>query len=437
MAGFKPGDRVRVRLRENVLEGIVMPKTEFSSPSTLIIKLPNGYNVGIDLEKAEVELVERGAVAVGELPPLAKSKVSGEGDLRLSFLSTGGTIVSKVEYETGAVKPAITAEELIGMVPDFRDEASEIEVIELYRLLSEDLTPKHWERIGEEVAKRVEEGYDAVIIAHGTDTMGYTASALAFTLRNLPIPVMIVGAQRSSDRPSTDSVINLKATTSIARHAPFGEVCVVMHGDTSDTYVLAHRGVKVRKMHTSRRDAFQSINDVPLAKVTFPEKEFHLINRRYLPRGERGRFRKVGRFSDKVFLLKFFPGMECGIIDYLVDKGYRGIVIEGTGLGHIRGSCVESVKRATEEGVVVAVTSQTLFGRVNMNVYTNGRKLIEAGAIPSSDMLPETAFVKLSWLIGTYPDKDPSEIASLYTTNMVNEMNPSLDMNHYPGWYHG
>ena len=437
MACFKPGDRVRVRLRENVLEGIVMPKTEFSSPSTLIIKLPNGYNVGIDLEKAEVELVERGAVAVGESPPLAKSKVSGEGDLRLSFLSTGGTIVSKVEYETGAVKPAITAEELIGMVPDFRDEASEIEVIELYRLLSEDLTPKHWERIGEEVAKRVEEGYDAVIIAHGTDTMGYTASALAFTLRNLPIPVMIVGAQRSSDRPSTDSVINLKATTSIARHAPFGEVCVVMHGDTSDTYVLAHRGVKVRKMHTSRRDAFQSINDVPLAKVTFPEKEFHLINRRYLPRGERGRFRKVGRFSDKVFLLKFFPGMECGIIDYLVDKGYRGIVIEGTGLGHIRGSCVESVKRATEEGVVVAVTSQTLFGRVNMNVYTNGRKLIEAGAIPSSDMLPETAFVKLSWLIGTYPDKDPSEIASLYTTNMVNEMNPSLDMNHYPGWYHG
>jgi len=437
VAGFKPGDRVRVRLRENVLEGIVMPKTEFSSPSTLIIKLPNGYNVGIDLEKAEVELVERGAVAVGESPPLAKSKVSGEGDLRLSFLSTGGTIVSKVEYETGAVKPAITAEELIGMVPDFRDEASEIEVIELYRLLSEDLTPKHWERIGEEVAKRVEEGYDAVIIAHGTDTMGYTASALAFTLRNLPIPVMIVGAQRSSDRPSTDSVINLKATTSIARHAPFGEVCVVMHGDTSDTYVLAHRGVKVRKMHTSRRDAFQSINDVPLAKVTFPEKEFHLINRRYLPRGERGRFRKVGRFSDKVFLLKFFPGMECGIIDYLVDKGYRGIVIEGTGLGHIRGSCVESVKRATEEGVVVAVTSQTLFGRVNMNVYTNGRKLIEAGAIPSSDMLPETAFVKLSWLIGTYPDKDPSEIASLYTTNMVNEMNPSLDMNHYPGWYHG
>ena len=437
MAGFKPGDRVRVRLRENVLEGIVMPKTEFSSPSTLIIKLPNGYNVGIDLEKAEVELVERGAVVVGGSPPLAKSKVSGEGDLRLSFLSTGGTIVSKVEYETGAVKPAITAEELIGMVPDFRDEASEIEVVELYRLLSEDLTPKHWERIGEEVAKRVEEGYDAVIIAHGTDTMGYTASALAFTLRNLPIPVMIVGAQRSSDRPSTDSVINLKATTSIARHAPFGEVCVVMHGDTSDTYVLAHRGVKVRKMHTSRRDAFQSINDVPLAKVTFPDKEFHLINRRYLPRREREEFRKVGRFSDKVFLLKFFPSMECGIIDYLVDKGFKGIVIEGTGLGHIRGSCVESVKRATEEDVVVAVTSQTLFGRVNMNVYTNGRKLIEAGAIPSSDMLPETAFVKLSWLIGTYPDKDSSEIASLYTTNMVNEMNPSLDMNHYPRWYHG
>ncbi|MCD6340632.1 MAG: Glu-tRNA(Gln) amidotransferase subunit GatD, partial [Desulfurococcales archaeon] len=312
---------------------------------------------------------------------------------------------------------------------------AELEVVELFRLLSEDLTPSHWSRIADEVAKKIESGVNGVIVAHGTDTMSYTAAALAFALRNLPCPVMLVGAQRSSDRPSTDSVLNLRACPVVAARAPFGEVTVVMHGHTSDSYVLVHRGVKVRKMHTSRRDAFQSINDVPLARIDFPERKFSLINRRYLPRSKPELFTAKTKFSEKVALIKAYPGFDCEIIDYLVDRGYEGIVIEGTGLGHIRGKCVEAIKRACEEGVIVVMTSQTLFGRVNMKVYTNGRKLILAGVIPGSDMLPEAAYAKLSWLLANVPDRN--EVKILMTHNLVNEINEIHDMNAYPRWYHG
>ncbi len=436
---FEVGDLVRVRTPDGkVLEGIVMPSTEFSSPNTLVIKLPNGYNVGVSLTGSEIKVLRKSVVSVGLVPKPRTTRISGKGDLRISLISTGGTIVSKVEYETGAVKPAITAEELVEMVPDFREAAEEVMVTELYRVFSEDMTPEHWRRVSEEVAKRVREGYDAVIVAHGTDTMAYTASAVAFAVRNLPQPIMFVGAQRSSDRPSTDAVVNLRACIPIAREAPFGESVVVMHGSTSDEYVLAHRGVKVRKMHTSRRDAFQSVNDIPLGKVTIPDLRYVQLNPRYIPRsGGSNAIELNPRFSGKVALIKFYPGMDCGIIDYLIGTGYEGIVLEGTGLGHVRSECVENVRRAVDSGAVIAVTSQTLFGRVNLKVYLNGRRLLEAGAIPLSDMLPETAYVKLSWLLGNFRSRGMDYVVEMLKSNIVNEINPVHDGRHYPRWYHG
>ncbi len=431
------GDLIRVHTESGlILEGIVMPSTEFSSSDILVIKLSNGYNIGVSRKGAKVEILRKKAVDVGKVAPPGTSRISGKGPLKTSLISTGGTIVSKVEYETGAVKPAITAEELVEMVPEFLENSSLIEVLELYRVFSEDITPEHWSKLVREVAKRINEGFDAVIVAHGTDAMAFTASALAFALQNLPIPIMFVGAQRSSDRPSTDAVLNLKACMSIAKHAPYGEVVVVMHGTTSDEYILVHRGVKVRKMHTSRRDAFQSINDVPLSKVIMPEGKFIQLSNTYLPR-KKGELLVRPKFSDKVALLKFYPNMDCTLIDYLVDRGYKGIIIEGTGLGHIRGPCIDSVKRASEEGVIVGITSQTLFGRVNLKVYTNGRRLLQAGAVPLSDMLPETAYVKLSWIIGNFPDTEREERVEMLTRNMVFEINPVHDVRHYPRWYHG
>ncbi len=432
-----PGDLVRVTKGGLVLEGIVMPSTEFSSRDTLVIKLSNGYNVGIDLRSAEVEILKERMYEVGKIPEPLETSVRGSGDMKMSFISTGGTIVSKVEYETGAVKPAITADELIEMVPEYRDSFSLIEVLELYRLLSEDLTPKEWSEISRVVYRKLRSGADAVVIAHGTDTMGYTASALAFSLRNLPTPVMLVGAQRSSDRPSTDSVLNLRACPIIAREAPFGEVVVVMHGSTSDTYVLSHRGVKVRKMHSSRRDAFQSINDIPLGRVDFPSGSFRLLNRRYLRRSSPSELELREEFSDKAALIKFYPGMDCELIDYLIDKGFRGIVIEGSGLGHVRNACIPSFVRAREEGVLVVMTTQTLFGRVNMKVYTTGRRLIEAGVISASDILPETAYVKMSWVLGNFGDRGLRELREKFLEDIAHEFNPRHELQHYPRWFHG
>jgi len=431
----KCGDLVRVIKNGIIFEGVVMPSTEFTSNDVIVLKLGNGYNVGISLKGAKVEVLKKSYVDIGVIPPQGKSSIKGRGDLKLSLISTGGTIVSKVEYETGAVKPALTAQELFELVPELFDEVAELEVVELFRLLSEDLTPDHWGIIASEVAKKIRSGADGVIVAHGTDTMSYTAAALAFALRNLPCPVMLVGAQRSSDRPSTDSVLNLRACPIIASNAPFGEVVVVMHGSISDNYVLAHLDVKVRKMHTSRRDAFQSVNDIPLAKVVFPDRKFMIINNRFLPRSKPEEFDVKARFSNKVSLIKAYPGFDCEIIDYLVDKGYEGIVIEGTGLGHIRSECIGSIKRACEEGLVIVMTSQTLFGRVNMKVYTNGRKLLLAGVLPGSDMLPEVAYVKLSWLLANIPDRD--EVKKLMLQNMVNEINEVHDTAIYPRWYHG
>ncbi len=435
---FREGDLIRIRLPSGeVLEGIVMPATEFSSRDVIIIKLENGYNVGICIKDAKIEVVKRAIVEVGREAPMERTVIKGKGSHKILFLSTGGTIMSRVEYETGAVRPAINATELAEMVPNIDEMVSEIHLIEMYRLLSENLTPREWSNIALNVGNAFRDGFDAVIVAHGTDTMAYTAAAVAFAVRNAPGPTIFVGAQRSSDRPSTDAVLNLRASLITACKAPFAESVVAMHGTTSDTYVLIHRGVKVRKMHSSRRDAFQSVNDYPLAKVTFPKGEFKLLNKRYIPReGDRSKLVLRPEFSDKVFLLKMFPGMPCDIIDYLIDRGYKAIVIEGTGLGHIRDPCIKSIKRAIEEGLVVVMTTQTLFGRINMKVYTTGRKLIKAGVLSADDMLPEVAYVKLSWLVGNY-GSDAEKIKELFTSNLVNEINPIHDHRLYPRWYHG
>ncbi len=413
-----------------------MPSTELSSKDgVVVVKLANGYNVGISLTNSRIEVISENYIKVGVSEGgRVETRVKGLTEKLISIVSTGGTIISKVEYETGAVRPALTADDLMDFVPELKELGS-IEVVDLYRLLSENMTPEHWTSISRAVWSKIVGGADAVIVAHGTDTMSYTSSALAFALRNLPLPIVLVGSQRSSDRPSSDSALNLIASAIIALNAPFGEVVVAMHGSISDSYVLAHRGVKVRKMHSSRRDAFQSINDIPLAKVVFPDKKVVMINNRYLRRCRKEDLILAPNFERRVAIVKAYPGISPEIIDYLVDKGFKGIVLEGTGLGHINDSCIAFVKRAVDEGVIVAMATQTIFGRVNMNVYTTGRKLLMAGVLPASDMLAETAYVKLSWLLANF--NDLSEVRKLFRTNLVYEMNEAHDDYVYPRWCHG
>ncbi|AEH24837.1 Glu-tRNA(Gln) amidotransferase subunit GatD [Pyrococcus yayanosii] len=418
--GIGVGDYVRIIKQEGnkeiIYEGIVMPPYELSSGETLVIKLDNGYNIGVALGKIKaIEVLEKAKVK----PEVHfKALIEGKPELpNVTIIGTGGTIASRIDYETGAVHPAFTAEELAKAVPEIFEMANITPKL-LMNILSEDMRPEYWVKIAHEVAKALNSGDAGVIVAHGTDTMGYTSAALSFMLRDLSKPVVLVGAQRSSDRPSSDAAMNLICSVRMAL-SDAAEVMVVMHGETGDTYCLAHRGTKVRKMHTSRRDAFRSINDVPIAKVWPDRVEF--LRDDYRRRSE-GEVWVDDKLDERVALVKVYPGMSPEIIDFLVDRRYRGIVVEGTGLGHTPSGLIPTIERAVQEGVAVCMTSQCLYGRVNLNVYSTGRKLLKAGVIPCEDMLPETAYVKLMWVLGHTDDLN--EVRRMMLTSYAGEITP-------------
>jgi len=266
------------------------------------------------------------------------------------------------------------------------------------------------------VADKIEGGAQGVVITHGTDTMGYSSAALSFALRNLPVPVIFVGSQRSSDRPSSDAATNLIGAVTVAAHAPFAEVVLGMHETTSDTTIVYHRGTKVRKCHTSSRYAFQSVNSDPLARLINGEVE--MLVEKFQERAERDLLIKDS-FESKVALLKFHPNFDPEVIDWYVDSGYKGLILEGTGLGHVSTRLYKSLKRAEKEGLFLGMTSQCIWGRINMNVYVTGRELQQFGVTPLEDMLPETAFVKLMWSLGNSENLESTR--RLMLTNIAGE----------------
>ena len=409
------GDLVRVTKRRGVFEGILIPCSEYGDGKHIVVKLKSGYNVGVRIT-AQTRLKRIGK---GEKPAFAPPSLPEENSElpKVAVLSTGGTIASRVDYRTGAVRPALTANELYSVVPELA-EIARIDAQILFSLFSENITPKHWTEVAEAVAKQVSDGRDGVVIAHGTDTMGYTAAALSFALQNLPVPVILVGSQRSADRPSSDAATNLIGAATAAAKAPFAEVSVAMHETTSDTSIIIHRGTKARKCHTSRRDAFKSVNARPIARVQ--HNEVVMLTDEYRRRDPARRLRLKPEFSEKVALTKFYPGMDPGVIDWFVKKGYRGLIIEGTGLGHISSHAFEAIRNAVEQDIIVGMTSQCLWGRINMNVYNQGRDLLALGVIPLRDMLPETATVKLMWILAQ--TKDVEEAKKLLQTNMAGEI---------------
>ncbi len=401
------GKRVRIRAKGRIFEGIVMP----SFTGKLVLKLDNGYNVGFD----EYEILEVFEEEVRQAP--LPEVVWREGLPEVKVISTGGTIASKVDYRTGAVTSQFSAEEIVSDIPELA-EICKIDASLLYNILSENMKPENWIELAREVYKALKKDYEGVIITHGTDTMHYTASALAFML-STPKPVVLVGAQRSSDRPSSDAAVNMVCAAYTAL-SDLGEVVVVMHGTTSDDFCYIHRGVKVRKNHTSRRDAFQSVNYPPLGKVEYPGGKIVWIAERFR-RGER-KLKLRDKLEKKVVLIKFFPGLSAEILEFYYEKGYRGFVIEGTGLGHVSTDWVETVKRVAEDSLIV-MTSQCLWGRVCDRVYDTGRYLLQAGVIEGEDMLPEVALVKLMWLLGNYSLEEAKE---LVRKNLVGEINENL-----------
>jgi glutamyl-tRNA(Gln) amidotransferase subunit D len=404
------GDYVKISSDDGrVLKGIIMPKHIYSKEDVLVVKLDNGYNVGIKISRiSEIEKESFPKYKGGISPKLVRK---GERGLpKVLILGVGGTILSRVDYRTGGVRSAVSAEEIVEILPEI-SEIAEISTKVIMNKYSEHMTPKDWEKISYEVYNGLKEGYDGIVILHGTDTLGYTASALSFSIQKPQVPIILVGSQRSSDRPSSDAALNLISAIYASVRLPYSGVFVAMHAYTSDDYIAIHRGTRVRKNHTSRRDAFRSIDVNPIAYV-YKGKDLSLSSNDH-PLIKRDKKRIpifYPKFSNKAALIKFYPGMHPEILKSLIGLDMKALILEGTGLGHVSDSLYEVIRSLIREGIHVYMTSQCIWGRVNLNVYDTGRILRRIGVIPLENMLSETAYVKASWAIGNFDIEDLDKI---------------------------
>lgn len=409
-------DTIIVETPKGKFEGLLMPRAYESD--ILVIKLNNGYNIGISAKEAKITLVKK--TEKNDREKTVDTKTSKGG---ISVLGCGGTIASKIEYKTGGVYPAISASELKASFPKLGSVAA-INTKQIFSMLSEDMNSTHWITAGKTVMEEIKKGAEGIVLMHGTDTMHYTAAALSFMLQELSVPIVFVGAQRSSDRPSSDNEINLLNAIYSAKQ-DFAEVSICMHANTNDDFCYLHRGVRARKMHTSRRDAFKSVGEIPIARVDYAKNLF-LPSQNIGKKSTRG-IRSDFRFNENVAMIYVHPNIQPKFISKL--DSYDGIVLLGTGLGHVptnpfgdknAKSIINEIKDLVDSNIPVIMSPQTIYGRLNMNVYTAGRLLLETGVIGDGcDWTPETAFVKLSWVLGH--TKNMKKIREEMLTNMVGE----------------
>ncbi len=384
--------------------GILLPRSETADDRHLVIKLTyNGYNIGVAIETINKITILGYRKAHYQIPE--KQFPYDEKKAKVTLLGTGGTIASRLDYRTGAVIPAFSPGELYGAVPELADICN-LETFKLYGEFSENIGPKHWMGVAEAIAKEIDKGVAGVVIGHGTDTMHYTAAALSFMLQDLPIPVVIVGSQRSSDRPSSDAAFNLIRAVQTAAHGDIAEVMVCMFGPTSDSYDLLHRGTRVRKMHSSYRSTFRTLSDTPIARVDLEGVHYIKAQDEFRHRDHNRKLKLKACFDDRVTIVWYYPNMKPDIIDSLVHNGYKGIIIAGTGLGHVNKPLYPAMRRAIDAGVHMFMTVQTLWGYVQMFVYDTGRDIMELGVTPLGNMLPEVAYVKLGWTLGQVQDHE-------------------------------
>ncbi len=404
--GFKTGDAVLLTTKEKQYAGIIMPSPDAKN---LVLKLKSGYNIVLN-KKTIIAIKKEKAAPVSattKLPPMQPRP----GLKTVAILHTGGTIASEIDYQTGAVVPRFTPEELMAKYPQLSSVAN-IRSRLIRNMFSEDMRFAHYNILAKEIQKEIKEGVDGIIITHGTDTIAYTAAALSFALEHLPIPVILVGSQRSSDRGSSDAALNLLSALRFMTQSDFGEVGVCMHETSSDESCVLLPATKTRKMHSSRRDAFKAVNARPFARIT-KEGKITWINQHY-KKVDKSRKLALKLFKEdlKIGMLKVHPNMFAKEFEPYVT--FNGLVLEGTGLGHAPINVIDKETKEHEKilktlekiakKIPVVMASQAFFGRINMNVYATGRMLKEIGVLGDyNDMIPETAFIKLAWVISNYP----------------------------------
>ena len=395
---MEPGDRVRITRDDQRVEGILLPS---STDDHLVLKRTGGYNVGIDRTRASVELLESEAVSIDATEPTTGevSTVHVDDDRpTISLLSTGGTIASTVDYRTGAVSPRFDVEDVLRAVPELSGRANYRGRI-ISNILSENMRPSIWQELARAIAEEIESGADGVVVMHGTDTMQYSASAVAFMLDS-PVPIVFTGSQRSADRPSSDNVMNAVCAVEAAM-ADHAETIVCMHAGASDDVCALHRGTRVRKNHTSQRAAFETVGARPLGSISYPDGKITWTDGTERTRRDERELSVATALETDVELLKFTPGANPARVASCDDLA--GLVIEGTGLGHVNDDWLAAIRELPDD-LPVVMTSQCLEGRICDRVYETGRDLLAAGVIEAGDTLPETALVKLMWALANVDD---------------------------------
>ena len=359
------GDRVKVICRDEIVEGILIQRPEILPQNMVVVKLDSGYNIGIDKKKIKrIDVLQK-------YRPKKKKKIHIKINKKLptvAVLSLGGTISSKVDYKTGAASAEFGAEDIVEMVPELKNVAN-IKAKKVMQIMSEDFTPTLYVKVAEEIAKALKDA-DGVVVTQGTDTLHFTTAAISFLLKDLNKPVIFTAAQRSIDRGSSDAFMNLLCAVNAAAKFNCSEVMTCLHGTTNDDYCILIRGTKVRKMHSSRRDAFRPINEKPIAKV-FPDGRIEEVNPDYKKRMLDKAVKPYvdEKLNEKVAMVAIYPNMEPGIIDYYVSKGFKGLVLEATALGHVptdsKKSLMPAIERAMKKGIPVVIASQTIYGHVH------------------------------------------------------------------------
>jgi glutamyl-tRNA(Gln) amidotransferase subunit D len=409
------GNLIEFDFEKNTLKGTIIP----TITNNLMIKLNTGYNAGFEISKI------KNIKNLGKTKAVGKAKttiIKNNPNLpTISLLHTGGTIASRVNYSSGGVIASFELEDLVTLFPELPKIAN-LNPVFVRNMMSEDMSFSDYQAMSDAIQREIEKGVKGIIIGHGTDTLGYSSAALSFMLENCPVPVLLVGSQRSSDRGSSDTGMNLICAAEFIAKTSFSGVAACMHHSTEDNYCSIISGTKVRKMHTSRRDAFKAINDIPIALVNYKNKEIKWLKDEKDFKAK-GKLVVKDKFEKKVGLVKMYPNIDKKIIEFYRKEKYKGLIIEGTGLGQTpigeKDSFVKEIEKLVNSGCIVGMTSQCINGRVNTTVYTNLRKVFETGVIYCEDMLPETAFVKLAWLLGNYSKK---ETEKLLAKNIVGEI---------------
>ncbi len=443
------GSRVLIEVESHngstKIEGFVIPA---AAAGHITIKLVNGYNASYAIDSiTSLEIVENTIEkASTEQSPATKFN---ESLPTVRILHTGGTIASKVDYKTGAVVARFEPEELISSIPELTDIAN-VEAVKLGNMFSDDMRPQHWNKIIDASKQAFEDGVDGIVVTHGTDTMHYTAAALSFSWAGSggksPRPIAIVGSQRSSDRGSSDAAENLIAAVHWAANAPSpiggsgDSVVVVMHTSSNDGECSVHPGIGVRKMHSTRRDAFRGINTQPLAIISANNgKPSIQLSETYSAELELPITREVTATPDKyeteIRIPQFIAGpwLVSEHIDAIMNIGCQAIVIHGTGLGHLpiddpEGDAPEntlvwrSLTRAINREVPVVIVNQCINGPIDMNVYSKGRKQMQMGILGHGIIAPpETVVAKLHWALSKGED-----ISSIIAADLCGEGRATL-----------